>query len=265
MNKDHTLSFSYSRRIDRPTYRQLNPFRIFVDPYTYVVGDPSLRSVSSQVFELNHTFKNKYITNLSYTKSHATITDIFSQDDQTKISYQIPANLQDFENYNFGLSIPLQYKKFYTANMAASVYYNVYNSPLQGGQLNNDYTAFDLNFSNSFVLGKKGWSAELNSFYQSKNAWGLFIIKDLAQVTAGLAKTTHNRKSTFKLSVSDLFTTNHIAVIVQYQNMDFFTDRTWDSRVATLSWTHRFGKTTIQRARQRSTGVEEEKRRAGNG
>ena len=265
LNKDHTLSFSYSRRIDRPTYRQLNPFRIFVDPYTYVVGDPSLRSVSSQVFELNHTFKNKYITNLSYTKSHATITDIFSQDDQTKISYQIPANLQDFENYNFGLSIPLQYKKFYTANMAASVYYNVYNSPLQGGQLNNDYTAFDLNFSNSFVLGKKGWSAELNSFYQSKNAWGLFIIKDLAQVTAGLAKTTHNRKSTFKLSVSDLFTTNHIAVIVQYQNMDFFTDRTWDSRVATLSWTHRFGKTTIQRARQRSTGVEEEKRRAGNG
>ncbi|MBK9681710.1 MAG: outer membrane beta-barrel protein [Saprospiraceae bacterium] len=108
-----TLSFSYSRRIDRPTYRQLNPFRIFVHPYTYVVGDPSLRSVSSQVFELNHTYKNKYITNLSYTKSHATITDIFSQDDQTKISYQIPANLQDFENYNFGLSIPLQYKKFF--------------------------------------------------------------------------------------------------------------------------------------------------------
>ncbi|MBK9681709.1 MAG: outer membrane beta-barrel protein [Saprospiraceae bacterium] len=149
--------------------------------------------------------------------------------------------------------------------MAASVYYNVYNSPLQGGQLNNDYTAFDLNFSNSFVLGKKGWSAELNSFYQSKNAWGLFIIKDLAQVTAGLAKTTHNRKSTFKLSVSDLFTTNHIAVIVQYQNMDFL--QIGPGIVGWLPCLGHIGlaKPPSRRARQRSTGVEEEKEGTSNG
>jgi iron complex outermembrane recepter protein len=258
----HTISFSYSRRIDRPSYRQLNPFQLFVDPYTYVVGDPSLRPVSSHIVEINHTFLGKYITTASYTRSRATITDVFRQDDQTKISYQIPANIQDFENYNLGISIPWEIKKWFTGNLSSSVYYNRYQSPLQGGLLNNDFTALDLNLTSTAILGKKGWTAECHGFYQSKNAWGLFLIDDLAQVTIGLAKTSKDRKSTFKFSVSDLFTTNHIAVIVNYQNMDFHTNRTWDSRVASLSWTHRFGKNTVPRARQRNTGVEDERRRA---
>lgn len=259
---NHQLSFSYSRRIDRPSYRQLNPFKVFVDPYTYVVGEPSLRPVLTNSFEVNYTFKGKYIATASYTKSKAAITDIFTQDDITKISYQSPANIQDFEQYNLGLTIPYGIKKWMNANLTGSIYYNKYSSPLQGAQLQNDYLAWDINSTNSFVIGKKGWAAELSGFYQSKNAWGLFIIKNLAQVSTGIQKTTKNKQTTFKLAVSDIFSTNHIAVVVKYQNMDFHTDRTWDSRVVTLSLTHRFGKNTVARARQRSTGIEDEKKRA---
>ncbi len=119
-----------------------------------------------------------------------------------------------------------------------------------------------MNWSNTLSLGK-GWTAELSGYYQSKMVWGLFYIKNLAQVTAGIQRTSKNKNSTFKFSVSDLFLTNHIAVEVEYQNQDFFTDRTWDSRVATFSYTYRFGKNSVAKARQRNTGVEDEKRRAG--
>lgn len=148
------------------------------------------------------------------------------------------------------------------SNLTGSIYHAKYGSPLQGGQLVNNYTAWDVNVTNAFIIGKKGWAAELGGFYQSKAAWGLFLIKDLAQVSAGIQKTTKDKRSTFKLAVSDIFRTNHIAVIVKYQNMDFHTDRTWDSRVATLSFTHRFGSNKVAQARRRSSGVEDEKRRA---
>jgi hypothetical protein len=240
----------------------LNPFKVFVDPYTYVVGEPSLDPVLTNSFEINHTFKNKYITTLSYVRSKATITDIFTQDDVTKISYQSPANIQDFEQYNLGVNIPFGIKKWMTSNITASIYWNRYSSPLQGGQLQNDYTSWDINCTNNFVIGKKGWSAELSGFYQSKNAWGLFFIKNLAQVSCGLQKTSKNRKSILKLGLSDIFRTNHIAVIVKYGNMDFHTNRTWDARALTFSYTHRFGKSTVARARQRSSGIEDEKKRA---
>lgn len=262
-SQENAFSLSYSRRIDRPSYRQLNPFKIFVDSYTYVVGDPTLRPVMNNIYEANHTFKAKYITTLSYTNSKQSITDIFVQDDSTKISYQIPANIRDFEQYNLGLYIPFKIKKWMSSTLSGSVYRNMYKSPLQGGILQQSFNSWDMNLNNVFTLGSKGWSAELNAFYQSKMVWGLFYIKSLAQVTAGIQKISKNKNSIFKVSVSDIFHTNHIAVVVQYQNQDFVTERNWDSRVATFSYTYRFGKNTVPKARQRTSGVEDEKRRAG--
>ncbi|MGC4040231.1 MAG: TonB dependent receptor [Flavobacterium sp.] len=260
-SEDNSLSLAYTKRIDRPTYRQLNPFKIFVDSYTYVVGDPSLNSVITHSFELNHTFKGKYITTLSYTKSKESITDIFVQDDDTRISYQIPANIQDFEQFNLGIYIPFKYKKILSSTLSGSVYLNRYSSPLQGGNLQQDFTSWDMNLSNNFTIGK-GWSAELSGYYQSRMVWGLFYIKNLAQVSAGIQKVSNDKNSVFKLNVSDIFLTNHIAVDVNYQNQDFYTDRTWDSRVVTFSYTYRFGKNTVSKARQRTSGMEDEKRRA---
>ncbi|WP_435353409.1 outer membrane beta-barrel protein [Emticicia sp. SJ17W-69] len=260
-SENNQLSLSYSKRIDRPSYRQLNPFRIFVDSYTYVVGDPKLKPVITNLYELNHTFKGKYVTTLSYNKSKQSITDIFVQEDDTKISYQIPANLQDFEQLNLGLYIPFSIKNRVNSTFTGSANWNKYTSPLQGGTLENQYKSWDARLSNNIILGK-GWTAELTGFYQSKSVWGLFIIKSLAQVSMGIQKVSKDKLSTFKFGLTDMFLTNHIAVIVKYQNMDFFTDRTWDSRVATISYSYRFGKNTVARARQRNTGVEDEKRRA---
>lgn len=262
LSDQHQLSFSYAKRIDRPSYRQLNPFKIFVDPYTYVVGEPTLKPVLTNSYEINHTFLNKYVTSFSYASTREVITDIFVQDDLTKISYQTPANLQDFDQVNLGFFIPISIQKWLNSSLNGSVYWNQYSSPLQGGNLLNDYTAWDARLNNTFTLGK-GWSAELSGFYQSKNAWGLFIIRNLAQVSTGLQKVSKDKNATFKLAVSDIFYTNRIAVLVKYQNMDFFTDRTWDSKVATLSYTQRFGKNTVARSRQRNSGVEDERRRVG--
>lgn len=256
------LSLSYSRRIDRPNYRQLNPFRIFVDPYTYVVGDPQLKPVFTHSFELSHTFKGRYITELSYSRSKDVITDVFVQDDATRVSNQIPANLQNSEAVTFAVTIPFSVKKWLNSSFNGGVYWNNYESPFQGGTLINQNTSWTARLQNGFVWGKKGWSAELTGSYQSQLVWGLFTIKDLGQVNVGIQKLSKDKNSTFKLNVSDIFYTNHIAVIVKYQNMDFFTNRTWDGRVATLSFTHRFGKNTVQQARRRSSGVEDEKRRA---
>jgi len=261
LSANHQLSLSYSRRIDRPTYRQLNPFKILVDNYTYVLGDPYLRPVLTHSVELNYTYQNRYTATFTYLQSKDDITDVFTQDDATKISSQIPANIQSFHQYDVTFNIPVSVKKWMNSNANVSVTYNKYNSPLQGAQLTNEFLTWSANVTNAFVLGK-GWSAELSGFYQSKTPWGLFIIKNLAQVSSGIQRTSKNGKNVYKLAVADIFSTNHIAVVVKYQNMDFHTDRTWDSRFVTLSYTYRFGKNTVARARQRTTGVEDEKRRA---
>lgn len=177
-------------------------------------------------------------------------------------SYQ-QLNIQDFEQYNLGIFVPFKIGRVLNSTLSGSVYRNIYGSPLLGGNWQQSFNSWDANLNNAITLGDKSWSAELNSLYQSKMVWGLFYIKSLAQVTAGIQKVSKDKNSVLKLSVSDIFRTNHIAVEVQYQNQDFVTERNWDSRVATLSYTYRFGKNTVTKARQRSSGVEDEKCRAG--
>jgi len=263
ISDNHQISLSYSRRIDRPDYRQLNPFKIFVDPYTYVVGDPTLQAVLSNSFELSYTFKNKYIASLAYTSSKDVITDVFIQDDVTKVSYQIPANLQNFDQFTLSTIVPVSVGKWLNTNISADFFWNKYTSKFLGGDLLNQNVACYINVSNSFSIGKNGWSAELSGSYQSKLAWGLFLIDDLGQVSIGVQKTSKDKMSTIKLALSDIFLTNRINVIVNYQNQDFHTNRTWDARTIALSYTQRFGSKNIAQARRRTSGVEDEKKRAG--
>ena len=262
LSETSQMAFSYSRRIDRPDYRQLNPFKIFVDPYTYVVGDPTLHPVLSNTFELSYTFKNKYIASLGYTMSKDVITDVFIQDDITKISYQTPANLQNFDQLTLSTIIPINFKKWLNTNIGADFFWNNYTSKFQGGDLLHKNFSCYINLSNSISLGDNGWSAEVSANYQSKLVWGLFLIDDLGEISIGIQKSSKNKMSSIKLSLNDIFQTNRIAVIVNYQNQDFHTLRTWDARSISLSYTQRFGSKTVAQARKRISGVEEEKKRA---
>jgi iron complex outermembrane recepter protein len=252
-------SASYSRRIDRPSYRQLNPFRIFVDPFTFVVGDPKLRPSFTHSFEVSHTFKGQFVTTLNYSIAKDAITDIFSQDDVSKISYQIPANMQDNDQLSLNTTIPLKPAKWLNSNVIVNLNWNKYTSPLEGGVMTNESYFVGGRLQNNIKL-PNGFSAELNGFYQSKQAWGLFTIRSLGAIQVGIQKVY--KQATFKLAATDLLRSNRVAVIVDYQNQDFHTMRTWDSRVLTVSYTQRFGKSTVARVRQRTGGVEDEKRRA---
>lgn len=261
-SEKYQMGLSYSRRIDRPSYRQLNPFRLFVDPYTYVVGDPTLKPVFTDALELSNTIRGRYLISVGFSRSKEVITDIFVQDDATKISNQIPANLQNFDNVSIGANAPFSIGKWITTNLGLEAYWGRYDTPLQGGQLTQNFVTWNARINNSIQIGKNGWSAEVNATYRAREPWGLFIIRDYGQISAGVQKLSKDKKTTLKVNFADMLYTNRIAVIVDYQNMDFFTNRTWDSRVLTVALSHRFGKKTVAQARRRNSGVEDEKRRA---
>jgi iron complex outermembrane receptor protein len=262
VNQNYTMSLSYSKRIDRPDYRQLNPLLFFADPYTYVVGDPTLKPVITHSFDLGHTIKDNYIFSMGYVQSLNTITDVFYQNDSTKVSYQTPANMQNYYQLYVSASVPISIKDWFTSNINANGYWNKYTTALQGANMVQANYSWDLNVTNNFIIGKKGWAAELSGYYQAGQVWGQFYIKNLAQITAGFQKTSKNKMSVFKLAISDITYNNRIAVVVNYQNQDFHTQRNWDSRVVTFSYVQRFGKNTVAQARRRTTGAEDLKKRA---
>jgi iron complex outermembrane recepter protein len=55
-------NFTYSRRIDRPSYQNLNPFEFKLDEYTFQKGNTNLTPQYTNSFGVTHTYKYKLNT-----------------------------------------------------------------------------------------------------------------------------------------------------------------------------------------------------------
>lgn len=65
-NDHNAFSLSYSRRIGRPNFYYLNPFKRFSDRFSYTEGNPELKPEFTHNIEFNHIYKNDLTTTLYY-------------------------------------------------------------------------------------------------------------------------------------------------------------------------------------------------------
>ncbi|WP_338876535.1 outer membrane beta-barrel protein [Spirosoma sp. SC4-14] len=263
LSKLHEMSLSLSRRIDRPTYNQLNPFRAYIDATTYFSGNPSLFPQLSYNIELTHTFKQKFITSVSYTRTDQPIISVVQPapegNRQAVSTFQ---NLTRSDYYGLTMTIPVQPARWWTMDNNLVAYYQLFIGNLAGTSLNAGLPAFSLNSTSTFTLGR-GWTADLTGNYQSRQLYGFLDIQPLGQLNIGLQKTMLNKKGTLKLNMTDVFYTSPLHATSAYANYKERFYQRQDTRVATASFTYRFGNDTLTPSRRRAGGAEDEKRRAG--
>lgn len=104
LNKDNQLTLSYSRRINRPNYQDLNPFIYFLDSLSYRKGNPFLLPQFTHNIELSHSFKGKLITTLNYNSTNDVISQILKADGD--LVYLTSDNVARFRN----IGIPLRHR-----------------------------------------------------------------------------------------------------------------------------------------------------------
>lgn len=260
----HEWSLSISRRLDRPSYRQLNPFKFFINNSTYSEGNPFLRPQYTYAYELGHTFNQKIITTLSYSLTKANITEvIFPAPDLEKITIQTHRNLAQFEFWGLNISAPFPLAKWWNSVNNINIYYGVYTGTLANTNLNNGKLNFNLSTNNSITLSDNGWSAEINGSYRAPELYGFMQVKSTGSLSTGVQKTILNRKGTLRLNVTDILYTQRSRAVTTFRDYEesFKVER--ESRVATLAFSYRFGNTKVPGARRRTGGAEEEKQRAG--
>ena len=269
--EDQSLGVSVSRRIDRPGYSQLNPFLFLIDVTTYATGRPGLLPQLTWSYEISYTLKNLNFTlGYSHTKDNQNIAiarfkDVFPTiPSDENVTVQIPINLESSDYFGLSIAAPVRITKWWNMINNGNVYYNHYNGNLAGSTLDNGKPAFDMSTNNSFTL-KKGWGAELNATFSSGGQYGFMVSKPQWGLSTGVQKTVLKNKGTVRFNVTDIFWTNRPRATITYPGV--YIER-WhayrESRVATLSFTYRFGNNKVQAARRRTTGSEEERQRAGN-
>jgi hypothetical protein len=264
-NPMNQWSFTYSRRIDRPAYQDLNPFEFKLDEYTYQKGNTQLTPQYTNSFGISNTYKYKLTTSINY--SH--VTDIFAQliDTAEKSkSFITKKNLATQDVIALNISMPFQWK-WYTAFANLSANYSHYKADFGGGNRVVDLDAFAYNIftQHTFKLGK-GYTAELSGWYNSPTIWqGTFKSIGMGSVDAGLQKIILAGKGNIKVAVSDIFRTLRWSGENNFAGQYLKASGFWESRQFKVNFSYRFGKLTVKNARQRKTGVEDESNRTQGG
>lgn len=262
-NKNPMSQFgvTYSRRIDRPAYQDLNPFEFKLNDYTFMKGNTQLRPQYTNSFGLTHTYKYKLNTQLNY--SH--VKDIFTQLPDTtekSKSFLTKKNLATQDIVSLNISYPYQ-KKWYSFFVNVNSYYSIYKANFGGGDRNINLDVFALSFymQNSFTLGK-GFKAELSGFYTSPTIWqGTFKSIAMYSIDGGLQKNILKGKGMLKASVSDIFHLMKWKGNTNFSGQFNEASGRWESRQFKLNFTYRFGNAQVKAARQRKTSIEDENKR----
>ena len=265
--KNHQLGLSYSRRLQRPNYEDLNPFEISLDRYSVVSGNPYLRPSYANGVEVSHTYKDFLTTTIGYTHTKDLITQVIEAEqdpktgDTTLLRYKY-LNVAKSDNFTMSVSFPVQITKWWSSFTYLSGNYAKYQTIVNGELVNVKGGGFMGRTQQSFTL-PKGITAEMSLFYMSSQIAdeGLFRMKPMYAMDLGVSKQILHKKGSLKLSASDVF--NNQVFRGTFENAGRYNSvrSKWESQVVRLTFNYRFGSTTIKAARNRKTGLEDEQNR----
>lgn len=262
-NADNILNFSYSRKINRPNYQNLNPFIFYLDQYTYNQGNPNLKPEYSNNLEMSYLFKQKFSAALAYSRTTDVITQILLQNEAKKSIYQTFLNLASEEVVSLTLTFPVKLTKWWNMNNNVLGYYKQIKAPdLNGADLNSKQLSGNLYAQNNFTISKLV-TADLSASFSTPQIEGAFKAKSMFSSDAGVRYNFPNKMGNLKLSVSDIFHTQKARISSTLTGNSYNLEQWGTSTSARLSFTYRFGKMTVKSARNRNTGLDDEQKRLG--
>jgi len=263
-NPMNTFGLTFSRRIDRPAYQDLNPSEFKLDELTYRKGNTALRPQYTNTIGITHSYKYRLNTTLNYSRVKDVFTQLIDTTERSK-AFMTQKNLATQDIVSLNVSYPFMYK-WYSIFGNLNAYYSHYKADFGSGRtVDLDVYAFNAFAQQTARLGK-GWTAEMSGFYTSPSIWqGTFKSNALWSIDGGVQKTVLKGNGNLKASVSDIFHSIKWKGTSDFAGQRVVANGYFESRQFKLNFTYRFGNTQVKASRQRKTGVEEEDKRAENG
>jgi len=263
-DKNHQLTLSYSRRITRPNYRDLNPFIYFLDSLSYRKGNPFLLPQFTHNIEISHAFKSKLITTFNYNSTNNVISQILKADGD--LVFLTSENVSRFRNMGVAITAPVPVTKWWMSNIFFNLFNNHYEGTYEDKPLDISYTSFMVNMTQTFTV-KPGFSLELTGFYRARGVDQLSIDEPMYVLSVGGQKTVLKGKGTLRLNLRDPFWMQRYRGSTNYDIISTTVRNRWDNRQITASFTYRFGKSNGQSTppRKRNSASQDEQNRVGQG
>lgn len=254
-NQDKQLLLSYSRRITRPNFTQLNPFRFYLSPLNYVVGNPYLQPSTTNTLNISYTQK-AFTVAVSAGRETDPMTRYPEYDPVTNFLEYLGTNLPYNDFASIEISFPLTITKWWRMSHTIGGYYLKELTPYHGVNYAIPIKRHMINGSQVFTLPKR-FTFDISYNYRYNQGSGLYIIRPIGNVDLGLQKTWLNGMLNTKLNFYDIFNTYEVYYIFREQRIINNRLKHWfGNRRLALTLSYNFGRST-HTAKQSSRNEEE--------
>jgi hypothetical protein len=263
INDNNLIQLSYGRRITRPTYNEMAPFVLFVDPYTYFTGNANILPTFTNNIKADYSFKS-FIFSVQYSHDKNVILPFQPNiDPETNVMAIQTDNIDRRETLSTTLTLPFQITPWWEMQNNLSGNWQMIATQQEEGLYKRSQNGFQINTTQTFKLPKK-YTVELSGFYMSPVINGYYNWLARGFVNLGIQKEFKNN-STLRISCNDLFETSQFRWrTADNEIFNFHGNIKFDKRVFTLTYSIKFGNNKIKGVRKRSVGSEEELRRVTN-
>jgi outer membrane receptor protein involved in Fe transport len=256
LSKSDEMQISYSRRINRPRLRFLNPYTDYSDPYNLRRGNPDLKPEYIDSYELSYV---KYLGKSTITPSifvrntHDAITRTYSLIDSN-------TSLVTFDNvatelaYGTELIVVSQITPWLNVNGNISYFRNELKDNSNNTNTSN-YTWQGRIMSTARL--PLGFSLQLAYNYTGEDVSTQGTTKPMQSLDAAIRKDFLNDKASLNFRISDIFNTQKFETVLSGTNFTQTYNRQRDSRTAFLTFTYKFGTPEKQQRNKRQNNEDE--------
>ncbi|REC45003.1 outer membrane beta-barrel family protein [Chryseobacterium sp. 5_R23647] len=244
-NKSSELSFSYSRKMTRPVFSQLNPFRFYYSPLNYWIGNPYLQPSFTNQIKATYRYKN-WVTAFTIGKETDVMTRYPIYNPETNVLEFLGTNLPYRNFASLETSFPVKITKWWNINTQFAGYYNYEFRPYLDKVFALKIYNYEMRLNQVFSL-PKGYTINVFSNYESKTGNSLYIIKPRYTVDISVQKSWLDNKLNTKISFNNIFDSYDQRLEFRHkQIIDNQFTHWWDTQKLILSLSYSFGNSKYQ-------------------
>ncbi|GAA3764610.1 outer membrane beta-barrel family protein [Flavobacterium ginsengiterrae] len=234
----HSVHASYSKRINRPSQFDLNPFRFYDDPFNYSQGNPNLVPEITHAAEIGYAWKSAFMASLYFNTTKDVFTEVYNYDPSSNITVTTQINVSKSYNYGANITHTAELAKYWSVNTLFNVFENRFMGNILNSSTITPIVTANLSVQNSFTI-TESLKAEANAQYQSKSNLGVYQRDGFFDLSIGVSKQILAGKGNFKLNFTDVLNTNNFYINSVVGQTAINKRYDLDNRIATLAFTYR--------------------------
>ncbi|WP_404984671.1 TonB-dependent receptor domain-containing protein [Chryseobacterium sp. M5] len=254
--KKNVFSLSYSRRINRPSMSNLNPFRWYENPYSYSSGNPLLKPSYINNLELGYTYNSKFSASIYYLKLKNGFGQVSYLDGLT----QIGTYLNHYDNNFYGANASYTDKFFKFWETSLSINGSLTDSKIFNveAEAKNGYSV-SYSINNTFTINKNktvffflNYSQDLP--YKNVNSY----FHNFSNLISGIKVSLIEKQLQINATVTNIFAQRYRGDMYFKDNSQHFNNY-WDGRSFRLNINYTLGNNKKKRS-TKSISFEEKDR-----